>query len=372
MLRVLVFLLLVGSAGAVRGQAPAELKTRDALWKRQQEFAKQRRFADAIAAAERVLAIERRALGESDPKAIDSLSRLAYLHEQAADFLLAEKVRGEVLVLRIKVFGPQHWRVTDARLAIDHVKKLQLLTPAERADLDRARVLRQDVVDLDTKKRYDDALPPARQSLAIREKLLGENHPDTAQAINLLGVVLDHQKDYAAALPFFERALAVRIKIQGEEYPTTATVYSNIGNLRKAQGDVRAAQAAFEKTLAIRRKTQGDEHQETATAFANLEKLLTVATLLNNLANVYNQRHGWKRPSPFAARPWVTRIPIPFPVSRSWSGFCAPAPTRRSACPAIAALRVGDALIVRAGPGSMAKNAPGSRRRPHCWTAPLS
>ncbi len=45
-----------------------------------------------------------------------------------------------------------------------------------------------------------------REPLAIREKVLGPDHPDTAIGLNNLASLRDLQGDYASARPLYERA----------------------------------------------------------------------------------------------------------------------------------------------------------------------
>ena len=52
--------------------------------------------------------------------------------------------------------------------------------------------------------------PLYERALAIREKVRGPEHPDTALSLNNLGSVLYSQGDLAAARPLHERALAIR------------------------------------------------------------------------------------------------------------------------------------------------------------------
>ncbi len=57
------------------------------------------------------------------------------------------------------------------------------------------------------------------RALAINEKVLGDEHPDTARSLNNLGALLDTEGDYAGARGYFERALAIDEKVLGEEHP---------------------------------------------------------------------------------------------------------------------------------------------------------
>ena len=56
--------------------------------------------------------------------------------------------------------------------------------------------------------RFTDAEPLYDRSLAIREKVLGPNHPDVAQSLNNLAALLDSQARYANALPIVQRLIS--------------------------------------------------------------------------------------------------------------------------------------------------------------------
>ena len=49
--------------------------------------------------------------------------------------------------------------------------------------------------------------PLFERALAIREKVLGPEHPDTATSLNNLALLLQAQGDFAGARPLFERVL---------------------------------------------------------------------------------------------------------------------------------------------------------------------
>ena len=49
------------------------------------------------------------------------------------------------------------------------------------------------------------------------QKLLGEEHPETAKSYNNLASNLDHQGKYTQAEPLYQKALALRQKLLGEE-----------------------------------------------------------------------------------------------------------------------------------------------------------
>jgi tetratricopeptide (TPR) repeat protein len=121
---------------------------------------------------------------------------------------------------------------------------------------------------------YDAARPLYERALAICEKVLGPEHTSTAASVNNLGGLLYSQGDYAAARPLFARALAIREKVLGAEHPDTATSLNNLALLLRSQGDYAAARPLFERALAIREKVLGAEHPDTATSLNNLALLL--------------------------------------------------------------------------------------------------
>src|SRR5262249_42401630 len=111
---------------------------------------------------------------------------------------------------------------------------------------------------------YSQAAALMRDALAIREKSLGPEHPDTATSLGNLGGVLHDQGDLAGARPVIERALAIFEKARGPEHPTTATSLNNLALLLTDQGDFAGARPLFERALVIREKVLGPEHPDTA------------------------------------------------------------------------------------------------------------
>jgi tetratricopeptide (TPR) repeat protein len=84
---------------------------------------------------------------------------------------------------------------------------------------------------------YAGARPYYERALAIREQVLGAEHPNTATSLNNLGVLLQVQGDYAGARPYFERALRIFCAALGEQHPSTQTVQNNLeALLAKGEG----------------------------------------------------------------------------------------------------------------------------------------
>ncbi|HEV2000239.1 MAG TPA: tetratricopeptide repeat protein, partial [Xanthobacteraceae bacterium] len=97
---------------------------------------------------------------------------------------------------------------------------------------------------------YAQTRPLFERALAMREKALGPEHPDTVTSLNNLAVLLHAQGDLAGARPLFEHALAIRETALGPEHPDTATTLNHLAALLQAQGDLASARPLFERTLA--------------------------------------------------------------------------------------------------------------------------
>jgi tetratricopeptide (TPR) repeat protein len=123
---------------------------------------------------------------------------------------------------------------------------------------------------------YVAARPLRERALAIREKVLGPEHPDTATSLDNLAGLLRDQGDLAAAQPLRERALAICEKVLGPEDLHTAASLNNLAGLLNDQGDLVGARPLYERALAIQEKVLGLEHPGTAASLNNLAALLHV------------------------------------------------------------------------------------------------
>jgi tetratricopeptide (TPR) repeat protein len=121
---------------------------------------------------------------------------------------------------------------------------------------------------------YSSARPLFERALAICEKALGPEHPDTAQSLNALALLLQVQGDFAAARPLHERALAIRENALGPEHRDTASTLNDLAILLEEQGDLAGARPLYERALSIYEKTVGPGHPWTAASLNNLAILL--------------------------------------------------------------------------------------------------
>ena len=106
------------------------------------------------------------------------------------------------------------------------------------------------------------------------KRRLAPSTPIQRRALTNLGGLLQAQGELAAARPLFERALAIREKVLGTDHPYTAQSINNLASLLQAQGELAAARPFLERALAICEKTLGPDHPYTAHVRNNLASLV--------------------------------------------------------------------------------------------------
>ena len=71
---------------------------------------------------------------------------------------------------------------------------------------------------------------------------------------------LSKKAQYGAAQPLYQKALAIRRKVLGEDHPNTATSYNNLAAILNAQGQYGSGPALYQKSLDISRQVLGEDH----------------------------------------------------------------------------------------------------------------
>jgi tetratricopeptide (TPR) repeat protein len=120
------------------------------------------------------------------------------------------------------------------------------------------------------KGRYSEAEPLYQQALALRQKLLGDEHPDVATSFNNLAALYESQGRYSEAEPLYQQALALMQKLLGDEHPDVATSFNNLGSLRFSQGRYQEAATYLERALALIERLLGPDHPNTQTMRAEI------------------------------------------------------------------------------------------------------
>ncbi len=157
-----------------------------------------------------------------------------------------------------------------------------------------ARTLSERATGLYGKGAYAEATPPAERALAIKEVVLGSEHPDVANALLSLAGIYRAQGFYARAEPLLLRALALREKTFGKEHVGVAIVFGALAAVYLAQGDHARAESSLRRALVIFEQALGGEHP-------------AVANALDELARLYAMRGDYARAEPLLLRALAIR-----------------------------------------------------------------
>src|SRR5216684_4049298 len=113
-----------------------------------------------------------------------------------------------------------------------------------------------------------------QQSLDIRRRLLGPEHPDTLNSMSDLADALNHDGHYAEAVKLNRETLEIRRHVLGPENPDTLNSMDNLGDALWADGHYAEAEKVDRETLDLRRRVLGPEHPDTINSMNNLEVCL--------------------------------------------------------------------------------------------------
>ncbi|MCL2599320.1 MAG: tetratricopeptide repeat protein [Firmicutes bacterium] len=78
----------------------------------------------------------------------------------------------------------------------------------KKKKLEEAKQLSNKAIKDITKNDWDHAIQLYHEALAIQEKIVGENHIDTAETYKNLGLVYKFKGDYAEAMSWYQKSLA--------------------------------------------------------------------------------------------------------------------------------------------------------------------
>ena len=124
--------------------------------------------------------------------------------------------------------------------------------------------------------RYSVAVETYRRVLKLREKILGEEHPETLASMNNLAQALSSQGKYAEAETMHRKTLLLKEKVLGREHPQTLTSINNLGAVFTIQGKYAEAETIHRKTLSLSEKILGKEHPDTLLSMNNLAQALSI------------------------------------------------------------------------------------------------
>eukprot|EP00435_Cladocopium_sp_Y103_P063374 s1011_g25.t1 len=229
-------------------------------------------------------------LGPEHGKALQALSRLAWVLEERGAFAEAEPLRRGDLEATERLRGPEHRRTLIAVNNLARVLK-HLGRPSEAEPLYRRALagceaqhgadhqhtlssMNNLAVLLDQQGKLDEAEELHRRALGGRAAQLGAHHPDTLQSISSLALVVKKQSRYREAEELHRRALAGREAQLGAHHPDTLQSISNLALVVKKQSRYAEAEGLLRRALKGGESQLGPQHPTTLIYANNLANLL--------------------------------------------------------------------------------------------------
>ncbi len=186
-----------------------------------------------------------------------------------------ENVQGSVPKLAsrliwLQAYPPFHrGRYQDSHIWLERARAL--LEPTEESDLELKANLLTDLCTINVHLgRYGDAKKCGAEALAIRLKLLGEKHSETAMSFHNLGAALRISGENEKSLEYHQKAFAIWRDLHGENHIDTALALDGVSASYRALGKNGDALAFAERALAIRENVLGYRHPDTAMSFSNV------------------------------------------------------------------------------------------------------
>ncbi|WP_203755522.1 tetratricopeptide repeat protein, partial [Actinoplanes cyaneus] len=127
--------------------------------------------------------------------------------------------------------------------------------------------------------------------LAVRRRVLGEEHPETLTSMHNLGIDLYVLGEVVAAKELILRVYRLRFQVLSEQHPDTVNSQRNLAIIERRMdeedpdtlermtklanavyvaGDAVGARELHESVLAVRRRVLGEEHPDTLQSMNNL------------------------------------------------------------------------------------------------------
>lgn len=134
---------------------------------------------------------------------------------------------------------------------------------------------------------YEASLVQQEQALAIRQRVLGADHPDSLSSMADLASLLAAQGKLEQAETLHRQALAKSREILGEQHTDTLTSINNLAVLLQDLGKLDEAETLYREGLSKSREVLGHDDPDTLISLNNLAVLLQDRGQLDEAEAIY-------------------------------------------------------------------------------------
>ena len=152
--------------------------------------------------------------------------------------------------------------------------------------------------------KYTEAISWHNKAINILELSLGKKNLDTATAYNNLGLALVRSGNYDLGIEWYQKCLDAELEILGDEDIQIAADYNNIGEAYYQKGEEDKALEYLIKALKIKEKRIGCMNSNTAITYNNLGSVYwklkqydEAIKYTEKSLNIYKKTYGKKHPN---------------------------------------------------------------------------
>ena len=238
------------------------------------------RFAEARRLLELAISIQQQISGPQSPQTALAINNLAVMYDRMGEHATAQPLHEQALAIRLASRGPASLE-TAASMSNLAACLREVARDAMQPTPDEAASEAAEGDDSDSQADRDADPTPllARaaelygKALAIRQRVLGYDHPTVASTLIGLSALNQLQGDFSTAELQAIECLAIREAKLGPKHIKTAAALHNLAGVRVLEGDLPTARRYFNTAAVIRNKVLGMSHHET---LESLDQLIAV------------------------------------------------------------------------------------------------
>ncbi|HET6323185.1 MAG TPA: CHAT domain-containing tetratricopeptide repeat protein [Planctomycetaceae bacterium] len=234
---------------------------------------------------QQVLDARRRLLGEEHALTGDAYSGLGFCYMLMGEYAKARPAMKRAVEILQKSRGEDHAltcsaslnlarlysRVGDAAKAEPLFQKTLLIEQRVRPGGLQAARVRDGMVEFYlTRRDFPHAEQLCRDSLEIKRRVLGEQHPDFHVTLDQLGAVYRAEGRYVEARDTFEKTLKFAQQSLGDDHLFVANLLCELGNTAHDMNDDAGAAHLFTQELDVAKRLYRGDHPITARALFDL------------------------------------------------------------------------------------------------------
>lgn len=246
------------------------------------------RLDDALKCYRRGLRIEKKVLPPDHPNIVVTYSNLGEIHRQRSEWEDAAKMYGEALEIlkkkhagadnadvasTLNTIGLIHDQRGDSCLSLHYLQDALMMRRrlmvngnnsndiCEQRSLDVAATLVYIGTILYRKSLFPVAIELYTESLAIRQKILGKDHRDTAFVLYNIALVHQQRGDYEQSIEFYTETLRIEKIVLGERHKDVCMTLYKLGEVNKAANKLTEALQCFQESLEIERGLSNNPSQ---------------------------------------------------------------------------------------------------------------